>query len=115
MMKCPVCNVAMEQRPYGPSKSVFLDTCSKCGGTWLDEGELNQLDECQWSDIEKEGVFKPAADEGRDAMACPRCQGKFEALIPEDRPEIVVDRCTGCRGFWLDSNEMTKWLISRVL
>ncbi len=113
-MECPVCHVAMEQKPFGQNKDVVLDSCAKCGGTWLDEGELNRLDECEWSDIEKETPFRPAESEDRE-IRCPRCHGEFEALVPEDRPEIVVDRCTGCRGFWLDADEMMKWLLSRVI
>ncbi len=114
-MKCPVCDVEMAPKGYGPRKDVMLDHCTRCGGTWLDEGELDRLDECSWSNIEDASNFRPAPEDASRDLTCPRCQGAFETLVPEDSPQIEVDRCRGCRGFWLDDNEMTRWLLSRVL
>jgi len=104
----------MSSKLFGPNKDVVLDVCPKCSGVWLDEGELNQLDECTWSDIEKETDFTSVKGADRE-VCCPKCAVALETKTPGDYPSIEVDQCPACRGFWLDSGEMTKWLVNRVL
>ncbi len=43
-IECPKCWVTMRQEEvevFGPN--VVIDTCPKCGGIWLDHGELKKL------------------------------------------------------------------------
>ena len=39
-MKCPRCDGTLAERQVN---EVSIDTCPKCGGTWLDLGELEQI------------------------------------------------------------------------
>jgi len=39
-------------------------------------------------------------------MTCPRCNAK--TLVELDRSGIQIDRCTRCRGIWLDRGELDK-------
>ena len=39
-MTCPRCAGALKQSKF---EEVSIDTCEKCGGVWLDAGELQQL------------------------------------------------------------------------
>ena len=39
-MKCPRCDGKLEENKF---EEVSIDTCDKCGGVWLDSGELEQL------------------------------------------------------------------------
>jgi uncharacterized protein with PIN domain len=39
-MQCPRCNGALKESKF---EEVMIDTCEKCGGIWLDSGELEQL------------------------------------------------------------------------
>ena len=39
-MKCPRCDGDLKESKVG---EVTVDTCEKCGGVWLDSGELEQL------------------------------------------------------------------------
>ena len=39
-MICPRCGGALQESKVD---EVSLDTCEKCGGVWLDSGELEQL------------------------------------------------------------------------
>jgi uncharacterized protein len=39
-MKCPRCDGKLEETTF---EGVSIDTCDKCGGVWLDSGELEQL------------------------------------------------------------------------
>jgi Zn-finger nucleic acid-binding protein len=39
-------------------------------------------------------------------MTCPRCNAA--SLVELDRSGIAIDRCTRCRGIWLDRGELDK-------
>ena len=39
-MKCPRCDGSLQESKF---EEVLIDTCEKCGGVWLDSGELQQL------------------------------------------------------------------------
>jgi uncharacterized protein with PIN domain len=39
-MRCPRCDGALKESKV---EEVSIDTCEKCGGVWLDSGELEQL------------------------------------------------------------------------
>jgi len=39
-MRCPRCDGDLKE---GKVDEVSIDTCEKCGGVWLDSGELEQL------------------------------------------------------------------------
>ncbi|MEP6754907.1 MAG: zf-TFIIB domain-containing protein [Chthonomonadales bacterium] len=40
LARCPNCHIAMDRTPLGKGNAVLIDVCKKCGGTWLDAGEL---------------------------------------------------------------------------
>jgi Zn-finger nucleic acid-binding protein len=40
---CPKCDGEMEKQEYGFCSNVLIDTCPKCGGIWLDHGELKEI------------------------------------------------------------------------
>ena len=39
-MQCPRCDGSLKENMF---EEVTIDTCDKCGGVWLDSGELEQL------------------------------------------------------------------------
>jgi uncharacterized protein len=39
-MQCPRCDGSLTETKV---EDVMIDTCDKCGGVWLDSGELEQL------------------------------------------------------------------------
>ena len=39
-MQCPRCDGSLKENTF---EAVTIDTCDKCGGVWLDSGELEQL------------------------------------------------------------------------
>lgn len=39
-MRCPRCDGSLTESKF---EEVLVDTCHKCGGVWLDSGELEQL------------------------------------------------------------------------
>jgi len=40
---CPKCKCEMEKEEYGMCSNVIVDSCPKCGGMWLDHGELKEI------------------------------------------------------------------------
>jgi len=41
---CPKCiDVVLMKHKFSPEKTVLVDECPKCGGVWLDGGELAQI------------------------------------------------------------------------
>jgi len=38
--RCPGCHYGMERKGFGGSEELTVDTCTHCGGAWLDGGEL---------------------------------------------------------------------------
>jgi len=43
-MRCPRCDGSLKESKF---EDVQIDTCEKCGGVWLDAGELQQLTQRQ--------------------------------------------------------------------
>ena len=39
-LDCPRCSIKMEKLKKG---NVVIDVCKKCGGMWLDKGEIEKL------------------------------------------------------------------------
>lgn len=39
-MRCPRCDGTLVEHKF---EDVMIDTCDKCGGVWLDSGELEKL------------------------------------------------------------------------
>ena len=40
---CPQCNTTMEKTQHGIYTPVNINKCSQCSGIWLDEGELEDI------------------------------------------------------------------------
>ncbi len=41
---CPRCRVEMEKEQYSKDKSITVDLCQECGGTWLDSTEIDIIE-----------------------------------------------------------------------
>lgn len=37
---CPTCNIKLTKHFFGTQQEIEIDECEKCGGLWLDSGEL---------------------------------------------------------------------------
>lgn len=111
-MKCPRCNtVEMEVQTRGDGDGkVEVDHCSSCKGLWLDAKELADLDDNFFVDVE-EIEFKEVAPTDEDSsIGCPRCDGApaLGKVRPVNLGDVVLDRCSVCKGFWLDAGELEK-------
>lgn len=106
-MKCPRCSVDLKPTEPGEQGFVTLDVCHDCKGAWFDKGELDRLDDSVWVDAEQEIEMRAAEADHQD-LDCPSCAAKLQAVSPVDAPDLIVDRCGSCGGFWLDDGELEK-------
>jgi Zn-finger nucleic acid-binding protein len=98
---------------------VTIDVCPSCQGAWYDQGELTRLDESIWTNVERHAFHDREGD--RPRATCPKCkeamydgrpmQFHLEPLSPADAPELIVDRCPSCFGFWLDRGELERIVV----
>jgi Zn-finger nucleic acid-binding protein len=105
-MKCPACHKELRQSDFREYGSVVVDVCSSCNGAWFDKGELDRFDDSVWVNAERIALEKVPSDHKN--ASCPKCGVDLEALCPPDAPELVLDRCPKCEGFWLDAGELEK-------
>lgn len=105
-MECPKCKAELKASDLGEYGFVIIDVCPNCQGSWFDKGELDQLDESVWIDVEKI-EFHDVETHHKD-IKCPKCDVDLEPLSPIDAKELIVDRCPSCQGFWLDKGELDR-------
>lgn len=120
-LKCPKgCGPLRQEAETG---GVVVDRCRRCGGTWLDRGELGQLrqtadqrelDELSVLAADMAVAFARAADEDAPSRDCCCCG---QTLIRQEHPhcpKVLVDACPGCHGVWLDRSELRVLLAAFV-
>ena len=50
---CPRCEMIMMRHQFKPQIPIMVDTCPKCAGVWLDQGELVGIRNSEGSDAER--------------------------------------------------------------
>jgi len=122
---CPVCLGRMlDKVKVGKNAPVEVDHCRRCGGVWLEHGEIPLLRQnppaALWSEIARR-LSKPStpchdchAPFDRNLEACPACGWKNVIDCPVcDRPMqreamggVHLDVCRSCKGVWFDHHEL---------
>lgn len=109
-MDCPKCGVATEEVEI---KSVKVNRCPQCAGSWYDQDELRLLKDKEsggdyrwidvdlWRDTEKVKVAE------KSAANCPK-DGAPLATVHYGESQIAVEVCPRCFGIWLDAGEYDK-------
>lgn len=124
---CPTClGVLMAKLRLGRSdEPLIIDHCRRCGGIWLQAGEVQQLRRLP-ADTLGEFVTRGAPSAAplchachvplpRDAAACegcgaantldcPQCEA---AMSTEEHEGVRLDVCRSCRGVWFDHHELS--------
>jgi len=113
-MNCPNCRKQLRSIRY---EGIEIETCDDCGGEWLDADELGKivrLREVKFDAEERRAIAESTTytgvrleDVDRD-LVCPKCGATTDPLNYGGGSGIILDRCTGCRGFWLDAGELEK-------
>ena len=103
-MICPKCNNDLEKQMLGIDRSIEIDVCPACKGMWFDKGELDKFDESVTVNSEL-ADFEHVQNQTK-VFDCPRCRNKLKTVKPKLMPELELDRCYSCLGFWLDKGEL---------
>ena len=105
-MDCPRCLCELSPRTFDP---VQVESCPRCGGMFLDRGELDRIAEPHEGDLE----FSTLHDETfrhKDAYGpapCPRCVDETMRKVEFNiYTGVILDYCKRCGAFWLDGKEM---------
>lgn len=127
MIVCPQCHKAMKEisgfSHYGTP--VRIDQCPFCRGIWFDQNELWQLSYGSANDIDNHGKsmggedarcleFKAPAQTRNNphnrSLQCPRCDVPLQKYHSYNfPPDLEVDYCASCHGFWLDEGELIEF------
>ena len=101
-MNCPKCKGITQVMKL---EGVEVDFCSACKGIWFDEDEMAFIVELPHDMPEIEEVKKEAK---KTDFSCPRCSEKLEEMKFVKSNDLLIDRCPGCGGIWLDYGEFPK-------
>jgi Zn-finger nucleic acid-binding protein len=118
----------VEKRRAG---ALVLDHCTRCGGVWFEEGEVEELarhrretllahmgtrdpvrvapcHQCR-APLSRTAVHCDACGRPNE-LPCPRCE---EPMRRVECGRLVLDACERCRGVWFDHEELEYvWRIS---
>lgn len=61
-LDCPACRISMHHHQYKAQKGVSIDECYKCGGIFIDSGELKAIREHPMSDADHEAYVQGLLD-----------------------------------------------------
>ncbi|MCC6285697.1 MAG: zf-TFIIB domain-containing protein [Phycisphaerales bacterium] len=108
-VQCPKCHIEMVRLD---AQGTFIDRCDKCGGVWLDAGELAIL--LKFSGDKKELVSLidvGAATETHTRHAvgtvlCPRDHSPMATVADKKQHHIEFEMCMTCCGVFFDAGEL---------
>lgn len=103
-MDCPACKNAMITLELA---DIEIDHCVRCGGIWLDGGELELLmeDVAKARHLLESFCDEPAATE--QPRLCPICDKKMSKIIVgRSEPVLLIDKCRRGDGLWFDRGEL---------
>ncbi len=83
---------------------VEIDRCLRCGGTWLDNGEIDQLARLGGGEKDPlERALSTAIAARSGERRCVRCACKMQVVTVQS---VEIDRCPRGHGNWFDRNEI---------
>ncbi|MGD1086083.1 MAG: zf-TFIIB domain-containing protein [Verrucomicrobiota bacterium] len=100
-MNCPRCGSSMEKAQTGNEQ---IDRCTKCGGLWFGELELEDLRAQKESERIDTGKPNPALDPNA-RLKCPKCETPMTRMVDNEHPHIWYETCGVCGGSFLDAGE----------
>ncbi len=105
MSGCPRCHEPLVTYEL---EGVEVDRCLECGGTWLDEGELQMLLELAGAGTGRlsEALEAAARVGARGKLRCPRCAKRMDVIHLGEAEAVELDRCRNAHGLWFDAREV---------
>ena len=88
-------------------EGIDVDRCVRCGGTWMDTGEVEMLGAFDLAALDRVSATLAAAPEvRRTRRRCPRCPRRLREVTIGVGPVLTLDRCPWGHGVWFDRGEM---------
>jgi uncharacterized protein len=111
-MRCPRDGTSLTTENY--EGDVAVERCPACRGFWLDQGELEKVQETLEHDHSERlsnldlvaRAYELARQNARPGVSCPSCGTALEAEEYAYCSQILVDRCPQCGGIWFDNGEV---------
>jgi Zn-finger nucleic acid-binding protein len=105
LLCCVKCTSILDKSMVG---DVEVDLCPKCGGLWLDYGEVAKLAVLPDAEVKPlkallQGASGPPPVPTDTKIPCPACPGQLKEVV---LGKIHVDYCTKCKGLFLDKGEL---------
>ena len=113
-MQCPLCQNTLSSIQY---EGIAIETCDACEGEWLDGDELGKIvdirevrfDTDQLRAIAETTPYTGIKLETVDrSLDCPGCGWAMEPFNYGGGTGLILDKCKGCGGYWLDDSELEK-------
>jgi Zn-finger nucleic acid-binding protein len=106
-MNCPRDDTPLEMKTVNQTP---VQTCSKCGGMFLEHGQLNRIADPTPGDLEFSTVDLDSLqhDDEYGPIDCPRGHSRMAKVDFNVDSKIILDYCATCGGFWVDGNELAR-------
>lgn len=102
---CVKCNSILDKATF---EGLEVDLCPKCGGLWLDRGEITRTARLPEAELARlrallTGRSGPPPIPTESVAPCPACPGKLSEVL---LGTVHVDYCDRCQGLFLDRGEL---------
>lgn len=113
VLMCPKDGVHMERYRIGEGDSAIeIDRCPRCGGIFLDRGELAQLmahkfdSEKLLKQLDREPAVTGKATGSPAEIKCPRDGTPMVTYRAHDQKHLEYEVCPECGGVFFDAGEL---------
>ncbi|MES1165612.1 MAG: zf-TFIIB domain-containing protein [Verrucomicrobiota bacterium] len=108
-LTCVKCTSVLDRATF---EGLDVDLCPRCGGLWLDRGEITRAARLPESEISRlRGLLTEASGPpplpSSHLVPCPACDGKLAEVV---LGSVHVDYCGSCHGIFLDRGELEEAL-----
>jgi len=102
---CVKCTSILDRATF---QGLEVDLCPKCGGLWLDRGEITRAARLPEKELARlrnllTGRSGPPPIPTESVAPCPACPGKLSEVL---LGTVHVDYCDRCQGIFLDKGEL---------
>jgi uncharacterized protein len=102
---CVKCNSILDKATF---QGLEVDLCPKCGGLWLDRGEITRAAKLPDAELARlrgllTGKGGPPPVPSENKAPCPACPGSLSEVL---LGTVHVDYCNKCHGLFLDKGEL---------
>jgi uncharacterized protein len=106
-MNCPRGDSPLEAKEINHTS---VQACARCGGMFLEHGQLNAIADPTLGDLEYSTVDLDSGKhtDEHGAFNCPRDNVPMAKVDFNVDTAIILDYCQSCHGFWIDGGELAR-------